>query len=217
MNNETQVLARTLLGEAKANDTESAIAIAHVVLNRMAYPNWPNTISEVCLQPWQFSCWNQNDPNRGRIMAATAKKDKWFKECLQIADDVIGDVPDNSDPTHRATHYHTPAVHPSWAKKHTPCYTHYHLYYNDIDTAPPEDAQEALQAERPLGKTRTVKGAQVASAGVVGSGLFMEVQKQIEPLVPYSEYFKYIFLGVALIGVGYMIFARVSDRKKGLR
>ena len=51
------------LGEAEAKDIDDAQAIAHVIVNRMRLPNWPDSAAEVCLQPWQFSCWNKNDPN----------------------------------------------------------------------------------------------------------------------------------------------------------
>jgi len=212
------IMARTIYGEAAANSEKSAIAVANVIMNRVRYQNWPSTIAEVCLQPWQFSCWNSNDPNRARILAADGK-DKWFTRCRQIAAQVAREPGGSAtDPTKTATHYHTFAVSPSWAKKKAACYNDgYHYYYNNIDTPPPSCAKDALEHERPISKTRTVRGGKMAVAGVAGSGVLMELQSQLEPLIPYSEYLKYVFLGVALISIGVMIYARIQDRREGLR
>jgi Cell Wall Hydrolase len=44
--------------------------------------------------------------------------DAAFRQCLAAAAAVLADlVP---DPTHGATHYHAPHVHPSWARGHAP-------------------------------------------------------------------------------------------------
>lgn len=73
--------------------------------------------------------------------------------------------------------------------------------------------------EKPLAKTGTVKGGQVAGAGttvVAGSeavnGSDLGTLGQL--LLPYVTW-----LGIALIvgGVGYMIWRRIDDRRKGLR
>ena len=72
------ILSRALYGEARPWDEDDARAIAHVVLNRVNYKNWPDSIAKVCLQPYQFSCFNVNDPNRTRIMSAKAGDNDWF-------------------------------------------------------------------------------------------------------------------------------------------
>ncbi len=132
-------LTRTLYGEAEAHNVRDAEAIAWVILNRVALPNWPDTILEVCLQPAQFSCWNTFDPNRKRIEGGHGA---WFEECHRIAQDVLsGAIP---DPTSRATHYYATFVRePRWARGHTPVYSvkhksgDSHLFFSDIDTPPP--------------------------------------------------------------------------------
>ncbi len=211
------IMARTIFGEAGAGNEKSAIAIANVIMNRVRLPNWPDDVAGVCLQPWQFSCWNSNDPNRARILAADYRS-QWLTDCRKIAAKVRAEPGGATDPTNRATHYHTFAVAPSWSRKKTPCYNDgYHYFYNNIDTKPPADAPAALEQGRPLAKTRTVRGGKIAVAGVAGSGVLMELQSQLEPLIPYSEYLKYLFLGVALISIGVMIYARISDRREGLR
>lgn len=108
-------LARTLYGEAKPHDIQDATAIACVVMNRVALPNWPDDVESVCIQPYQFSCWNTSDPNRARIFKANGA---WFDKCVQIAMKAV----DHQlvDPTNASTHYHTPAVKPAWSRGKKP-------------------------------------------------------------------------------------------------
>jgi N-acetylmuramoyl-L-alanine amidase len=207
-------LARTLYGESKPNDVADAEAIASVIMNRKRLPNWPDEVTAVCLQPYQFSCWNVSDPNRKRIMEA---KGKWFEQCKDIADRAImGRIP---DPTTRSTHYHTPAVNPKWSKGKKAVYkTNGHLFFNDIDTKPPVTAKEALDQKRPLSTTRGMKGGAITGAGITLSAaadIAGQVQTQVEPLVVYSDVLKYVFIAVALIGVGVTVYARWDDRRKG--
>jgi spore germination cell wall hydrolase CwlJ-like protein len=57
------VLARTLWAEARSQGGEGMHAVANVILNRAAQPDWwGKDIRSVCLAPYQFSCWNENDP-----------------------------------------------------------------------------------------------------------------------------------------------------------
>lgn len=221
--NDLDVFARTLFGEAEAKNEEDAVAIACVIINRVNLPNWPDTISEVCLQPWQFSCWNQNDPNRNRILNA---KGQWFDRCREIASWAMKGFPE--DPTNRSTHYYaTYVAKPKWAKHKTPVHAvphestgHSHLFFNNIDTPPPQNAKEALDQRRPLTSSRSIRGASVAGASVglsVATEIVTEVQSQVEPLVGYADVLKILFLVVALAGIGLTIWARISDRKEGMR
>ena len=62
-----EVLARTLYGEARGEGLPGIEAVACVILNRVAFAKargrywWGNTVSQVCLKPGQFSCWNAGD------------------------------------------------------------------------------------------------------------------------------------------------------------
>lgn len=133
-NNDLDVLARTLYGEAKAGDENDAYAIGHVIINRAVHKKWPDKVAEVCLQPYQFSCWLPNDPNCQRIKNA---KGKWFERCKQIASHLLLGM--QTDPTKGSTHYHTPAVKPSWSRNKIAVYhTKGHLFFNDIDTKSPK-------------------------------------------------------------------------------
>ncbi|HLF96155.1 MAG TPA: cell wall hydrolase [Methylococcaceae bacterium] len=124
-------LARTVWGEARGEGREGREAVASVVLNRLKNPaRFGNSIEKICLQPFQFSCWNANDPNRPQLENADAS-DPVFAECLAIAqaaaqgrlaDSVLG-----------ADHYHTDGVSPDWSRGKVPCVTiGSHLFYNDI-------------------------------------------------------------------------------------
>lgn len=76
--------------------------------------------------------------------------------------------------------------------------------------------------KKPLAKSQTIQGAQVATLGVTGSALAdvaqqaSDVQGQLAPLVAYSEWIKLLFLGVALVGIGLTVWARIQQRRRGI-
>lgn len=203
------VFARTIYGEAEAHNEKDAYAVAAVIKNR-AGGNVQN-IEKVCLKPKQFSCWNKNDINRKRILLAN---DRWFERCKRIVTEVMSD--DFQDPTNGATHYYANYIkEPKWVEGRKPCYVvshnsgSKHLFFNDI---PP--------FQKPLSKSRTLKGSIASGAAITAAttvDVMQEAQSQIEPLVPYMDTMKYLFIAVALIGIGVTIWARLDDRKKGIR
>lgn len=65
---ERDVLLLTLLGEARGEEIEGRIAVGCVVRNRAKDDRWPDTLKDVCLQRWQFSCWNSTDSNYGKLL-----------------------------------------------------------------------------------------------------------------------------------------------------
>lgn len=218
-------LARTLYGEAEAGNGIDARAIACVIMNRTRYPIWPDSIREVCLQPWQFSCWNQNDPNRDRILKASGE---WFERCKDIAKDAI-DGAIVYDQTKGSTHYYATYVKkPKWAKGKTPVYSvrhkkenSEHLFFNNIDTKPPTNATEALDQSRPLASTSTVTAAKVAVTSAAGIGGCAEYIQQAAPAMPLllkiMEYAPWMIIGCLGTGIGFMVWSRIQDRRKGLR
>ncbi len=111
------VMARTLWGEARGEPLEGKIAVAWVIRNRADHPGWwGHGIAGVCRQPWQFSCWNADDPNRAKLIGVTAR-DEMFRECLMAVAAVLsGNV---ADPTGGANHYYAPGhaktLSPNWA------------------------------------------------------------------------------------------------------
>lgn len=130
--NPVDTLARTIWGEARGEGRQGMEAVAAVVLNRVAKPCWwGRTIETVCTKPWQFSCWNANDPNLAKLLSVT-ERDPQFKAALEIA--TLAEAGELPDPTNGATHYHTKAILPKWAEGKQPCAViGNHLFYKDID------------------------------------------------------------------------------------
>lgn len=131
------ILARTLYGEARGESLRGKEAVASVVVNRVKRAQarggywWGNTIAEVCQKKWQFSCWNETDPNRPKLLAVT-EKDMAFASCLGVARRAVASLIE--DQTKGATHYHTKAVQPKWASNRKPCaIIGSHLFYNDVE------------------------------------------------------------------------------------
>ncbi len=208
-------LARTLYGEAKANDIQDATAIACVVMNRVALPNWPNDVEAVCIQPYQFSCWNTNDPNRARIFKASGA---WFNKCVEIAMKAV----DHQlvDPTHGSTHYHTPAVKPAWSRGKTPVFaTGGHIFFNDIDTKPPATAKDALNQIKPIGSTDTMVATKIGGAASVGIGAVAQAVETLEPALPLATILAkaapWAIVAVLALVLLYITWSRYQARKAG--
>jgi len=226
--NDLDTLARTLYGEAEAHDAADAIAISHVVANRVAYPNWPNSVAAVCMQPWQFSCWNAGNPRREKLISTLRRDSPWLDECYKIAANALSGM--SKDPTNGATHYYASYLKaaPKWAKGKVPCYQdiggkYHHLYFNNIDTPPPETAKEALDQERPISESRTIKAGTLASVTGI-TAVAAGVAEQIAPALPALDWIKenvgfaLIVIGIAVaIFAGVTLYARIDDRRKGLR
>lgn len=75
-----------------------------------------------------------------------------------------------------------------------------------------------------LQKSRTVRGGQTATAATVGVGVLEAVRESIDPardalliIAPYLDAVKWLLLGVTLVGIAVMVWARIDDRRKGLR
>jgi len=116
-------LARTLWGEARGEPVRGIEAVAAVIVNRVRAAErrggfwWGGSVVAVCRKPYQFSCWNANDPNRPKLLAVTTA-DPVFATCLRVARRAVaGLLP---DPTGGATHYHAVGLHPDWAAGHSP-------------------------------------------------------------------------------------------------
>ena len=73
---------------------------------------------------------------------------------------------------------------------------------------------------KPLTETRTVKGAQVA-AGATALGVVAEAVDKIQPAIPLLqrvvEIAPWVLAVLAMAGIGYVVWARYDDRRKGLR
>lgn len=123
-----EILARTLWGEGRGEGRTGMHAIANVIMNRVAGRKWWGlTVREVCLKPYQFSCWLPSDPNFAKLKSV-GPLDKAFATALDIAGMAAnGDLPDI---THEATHYKVVGTPASWAKNQKPIVTigHHEFY-----------------------------------------------------------------------------------------
>ncbi len=131
------LLARTIYGEARGEDVRGKEGVAAVVMNRVREARkrsrhwWGNTVEEVCLQPYQFSCWNAGDPNREPVLSVDPQ-DPVFQVCLRIARRAVAGV--LKDPTGGATHYHAENVEPVWSVGREPsAIIGRHRFYNDVE------------------------------------------------------------------------------------
>jgi len=120
---EHDVLARTLWGEARGEGRAGMEAVACVILNRVRIAEkkgsywWGNSVIEVCQKPYQFSCWNKDNPNYRKLLAAD-EDDPWFVAAEAVAKLALdGNL---TDITNGATHYHAAGATPGWAYREKP-------------------------------------------------------------------------------------------------
>lgn len=138
-NDDINILAKTLYGEARGEGNMGIEAVACVVMNRVAYSKkrggkywWGSTPKEVCLKKYQFSCWNDGDPNR-RLLERDMSGDIVYGLCERIATKAVNGM--LADITDGATHYLTEQgiKAASWDDRHT---QHMkigkHYFYKDI-------------------------------------------------------------------------------------
>ena len=125
-------LARTVWGEARGETNAGREGVANVVVNRarIGAPRYAATLEAVCTQPYQFSCWNADDPNRAKLLAVDAS-DVNFVQCQDIARRAVdGTLIDN---TKDSTHYLVTGTPAAWVTGHTPAVViGRHSFYNDI-------------------------------------------------------------------------------------
>ena len=133
--NTADILARTLYGEARGEGLIGIESVACVILNRVALSKqhafwWGKTVEEVCLKPFQFSCWTPSDDNFYKLIRVD-ETDAVFRMCQRVAVRALsGNLPDI---TNGATHYHSKSVNPAWARKLTPVFEYKnHLFYKEF-------------------------------------------------------------------------------------
>lgn len=112
-------------------------AVAHVVVNRVEKNSWwGRSIADVCTYPWQFSCWNANDPNRKKLVEVTPS-DALFALASTVSTEILSmtaQARQLNDPTGSATHYYADSIRPpAWVAGAT--YTGrigHHLFFRDV-------------------------------------------------------------------------------------
>lgn len=81
------------------------------------------------------------------------------------------------------------------------------------DMMPQKPEQTAV---KPLTKSKTLAGAGAAGIGTIGT-VIGDAATQIEGLVAYSEEIKLVFLGLTIVGIALVTYARIKDHKEGER
>lgn len=97
---ECVVLAEAIYHESRGEPVEGQIAVAHVILNRVNSPYWPDTILEVVYNNCHFSYVCDGSLERG-----VSDLDS-FDKAVTLASDVMNGVHD--DPSNGADHYFNP-------------------------------------------------------------------------------------------------------------
>lgn len=79
--NDVSLLASIIHGEARGEPYEGQVAVGAVVLNRVASPNFPNSIAEVIYQPGAFDAVRDKqfylEPNETALQAARDALNGW--------------------------------------------------------------------------------------------------------------------------------------------
>ncbi len=125
-------LAQNVWFEARGSSVDDQLAVAHVVLNRVADARYPDDVCEVVWQPKQFS-WT-HDGLSDRIRFDNAIDRRIWKELVQLAMAAMSGRLE--DPTGGATHYHADYVLPGWAgRMDLLIRIDDHLYYRYADAS----------------------------------------------------------------------------------
>ena len=127
--NDQEAVARTLWGESRNQGEQGMTAVACVIVNRVnAKKWWGKTFHDVCLKPYQFSCWLPSDPNFAKLKAV-GLEDAQYRMAWDIAGEAVTGILE--DITGGATHYYamgTPK--PKWADGQLPvCTIGKHIFY----------------------------------------------------------------------------------------
>lgn len=103
------MMAATVWGEAEGEEYPGKVGVAYVIDNRVKDPRWPNTATEVCLDPNQFSCWNTGSPRIAGMKNPHAHTtEAIWNDCFKAAIDAMYSF--LPDPTKGANHYLNPVV-----------------------------------------------------------------------------------------------------------
>lgn len=115
---------QTIVLEARGESLEGQIAVGEVIRNRAFKAR--STFEAVCMRPRQFSAWNQ--PIKAQRTLSEVSNKTW--KVAEEAWDRSGLLLE----THGATHYHTTATHPYWARSKRPTVIiGRHKFYNNVD------------------------------------------------------------------------------------
>lgn len=123
------LLAMLIWGEARGECLAAKYGVGRVVANRLQARAFGHTLQDVCLRPFQFSCFLTMDPNCRKVMEPLKyDKPQIWEQCLLVARDILRVVDGQEtkedpvpDPVPGATHYYDISMDqagqpPKWAK-----------------------------------------------------------------------------------------------------
>ncbi len=117
---ERTCLAQAIYYEARSEPRIGQLAVADVVLNRVASPIYPNSICEVVYQGSERRTGCQFSFTCDGAMHARVNQRKW-KDSEDLAGAILAGI--RAPVSRNATHYHADYVNPHWADKLTPTAT----------------------------------------------------------------------------------------------
>lgn len=106
---DVQCLALNVYHEARGEPRMGQVAVAEVTMNRVASPNFPDSVCRVVHQEAAFS-WTMGD--------ASAPGGRAWRRALEVAATVYND--EQSPVVPGALHYHVRGIEPEWARAHPP-------------------------------------------------------------------------------------------------
>lgn len=110
-----ELLARTIWGEARGESPNGMRAVGEVIRNRVLTAfRGKSTYSGVILDPYQFSAWLDDDPNRDKMLAVDFS-DSRFERAYEIAGAVISGKTNIFDAVDWRHYYNPSVVGPDWA------------------------------------------------------------------------------------------------------
>lgn len=119
------IALRTCWGEARGEPEEGQLAVMAVICNRAWTRRWGVSLASVCLAPFQFSCWNDSDPER-RLLGGVPDKEPALAALSALLDRALA----GADPTNGALYYRVSTMAlPTWAQ--APVQIGRHTFYTE--------------------------------------------------------------------------------------
>lgn len=120
---EQDIVAQTILGEARGEGKAGMYAVACVIKRRIQLKSYPNTATKVCLEPSQFDYWTKrsrvkwDDQNRANVRAILKTNSELSRYAKMLALNI--NRVDLSF-TKNADHYCTLNTHNYWTRTSKP-------------------------------------------------------------------------------------------------
>jgi len=111
-------MALTMWGEGRSQNEAGMRAVGHVIRNRWRARRHGAFVTDTVSAAWQFSCWNEGDPNRAAMLGVedlpkTSRDYRLWLAAKRLATEILAGR--SADPTGGALFYHTTAVRPDWS------------------------------------------------------------------------------------------------------